>query len=92
MAAKAKKASKPAVEWVIPIKFMDGIHEFLIPLYDEIFDGAVARAQARGGVPYARVSADDVIVSARNVVPAALARFEKKLKHAEADHARQKAS
>jgi hypothetical protein len=92
MAARAKQVSNQFVEWAMPIKYMDGIREFLDPLYKEILKGAIARAQARGGAPLARVTADDVMESVRVIVPAALAKFEKRLKPSGVDHAKKKAS
>jgi hypothetical protein len=92
MAAKTKKASKPAVEWVIPIKFMDDVEEVFFPLSDEILEEAIARAQTRGGTPFARVTADDVIDSAQVIVAAVMTKLHKKLKPSEANRARIKAS
>jgi hypothetical protein len=93
MAAKAKSLPQDIGKVRIPAILLTCVNHFFDSLRQPILGEAVARAFARKSGPAAgRVTVDDIVHAAQNILPSSLAELAESLQSCETRHDRQKAS
>jgi len=93
MAAKAKPLPQDIGQVRIPGILLTCLNHFLSSLHQPILNEAAVRAFARkSGSAAGRVTVDDIVQAAQDILPSSLAELAESLQSSETRHARKKAS